>query len=241
MHAPVVPAEGHPIRGVLFDMNSTLLHGGDPVRWFTAATRLLARDPTLGGAHPDPGPAGWPIPDLDELVPWTVQMWGLAREVDPTSERDLSPQRHREVYQEMVARVGVIPTALGDALYETMVDQWEAYEEAPAVLAQLRARGIRIAILSNVGFDPRAVLERTGLAQLADALVFSYEVGLVKPHPGIFRIAAQRLGLPPEDLLMVGDSLEDDAGGAALGIRTLLLPRTAAPHHGLAQVLRLVG
>lgn len=39
---------------------------------------------------------------------------------------------------------------------------------------------------------------------------------------------------------MVGDSWRDDAGAAALGIRTLLLPRTTGPVHGLDAVLRLV-
>ena len=40
---------------------------------------------------------------------------------------------------------------------------------------------------------------------------------------------------------MVGDSVEDDGGAAHVGMRTLILPRTAGPTHGLEQVLRLVG
>jgi beta-phosphoglucomutase-like phosphatase (HAD superfamily) len=72
-------------------------------------------------------------------------------------------------------------------------------------------------------------------------VVLSYEVGVVKPDPEIFRRATNLLGLSAEQTLMVGDSWRDDAGAAAIGIRTLILPRTIGPVHGLASVLRLVG
>ena len=91
----------------------------------------------------------------------------------------------------MLERIAIIPPALGDALYTTMLDQWVAYLEAPSVLRSLRERGVATAILSNVGMDPRPVLERTGLAGLYDAEVFSFEVGVVKPDPAIFALAAR--------------------------------------------------
>jgi HAD superfamily hydrolase (TIGR01509 family) len=109
------------------------------------------------------------------------------------------------------------------------------------VLTSLRERGVTTAILSNVGMDPRSVLVRTGLAGLYDAEVFSFEVGVVKPDPAIFAIAAERLGLPAHELLMVGDTVDDDGAAAHLGMRTLILPRTRGTTHGLEQVLRLVG
>jgi HAD superfamily hydrolase (TIGR01509 family) len=176
-----------------------------------------------------------------DLAPWAEHIWDYAREVDPHSERDLSPARHRQVYDLMLDRMGIIPPALGDALYRTMLDQWVAYLEAPAVLTSLRERGVATAILSNVGLDPRAVLVRTGLAGLYDTEVFSFEVGVVKPDPAIFALAAERLGLPAHELLMVGDTVDDDGAAAHLGMRTLILPRTRGATHGLEQVLRLVG
>jgi len=39
---PSVPATGHPIRGIIFDLNSTLIHGGDPAIWVAAALELAA-------------------------------------------------------------------------------------------------------------------------------------------------------------------------------------------------------
>lgn len=194
-----------------------------------------------GIARPVRGAHGPGLPFAAELAPWATRIWDHAREIDPRSERDPSPQRHREVYDRTIERIGIIPAALADALYRTMLDQWQAYEESAAVLTALRDRGLRIGVLSNVGIDPRGVLRRTGLAGRYDAEVFSFEVGAVKPDAEIFRIGAERLGLPPREVLMVGDSVEDDGGAAHIGMRTLILPRTTGPTHGLEQVLRLVG
>jgi FMN phosphatase YigB (HAD superfamily) len=71
--------------------------------------------------------------------------------------------------------------------------------------------------------------------------VLSYEVGVVKPDPAIFELALDRLGRPGRRTLMVGDSPRDDVGGVTHRIRTLILPRTDGPVHGLGTVLRMVG
>jgi HAD superfamily hydrolase (TIGR01509 family) len=241
MDAHPSPPGGHPIRGVIFDLHATLVHAGEPAGWLAAASALLEQDPTRGGRFDPAQSAPDALPDLDDLAPWAAHIWDHAREIDPDSERDLSPALHRQVYDRMLERIGIIPPALGDALYSTMLDQWVAYLEAPATLMSLRERGVATAILSNVGLDPRPVLERTGLVGLYDAEVFSFEVGVVKPDPAIFAIAAERLGLPAHELLMVGDTVDDDGAAAHLGIRTLILPRTRGTTHGLEQVLRLVG
>jgi len=237
------PAAGHPIRGVIFDLHATLLHAGDPADWFQAATSLLAGDPTRGGRFPRPseGAPDRPLPDLAQLAPFAERIWDHARMIDPASERDLSPHQHRAVFDRLVEHLRIIPAPLADALYVTMLDQWDAYEEAAPVLRRLRRRGVRTAVLSNIGVDPRPALARSGLAGLYDAEVFSYEVGTVKPDRAIFQMAADALGLAPRELLMVGDSPEDDTGAAHLGMRTLILPRNAGTTHGLEQVLRLVG
>ena len=122
-----------------------------------------------------------------------------------------------------------------------MLEYWIPYSDAVPTLSGLRDRGVRTALVSNVGVDIRPVLDRTGLTGLLDSIVLSYEAGAVKPAEGIFQAALNALSVEPERALMVGDSWLDDAGAAALGIRTLLLPRTRGERHGLGLVLRLVG
>lgn len=228
-----------PIRGVIFDMHSTLVHSGDPAAWLAKARALLAADPTRGGRFP--ATVVPDLRDLEELAPWAGRIWEHVRLIDPNSERDLSARQHREVYDRLVARLDQLPDPLADALYETMRDTWTAFDDTPWALAELRARGVRLALLSNIGVDPTSELNRMGLSGAFDALVFSFAVGAVKPDERIFLTAAEALRLPPAELLMVGDSVEDDGGAALVGIRTLILPRTAGRIRGLEQVLRLVG
>ena len=239
MIVATTPAAGHAIRGIIFDLNSTLVHGGDPARWVAAALDLVAQEGA--GVDDAAAPAAGAAPDLDTLIHLATHIWDLAREIDPGSERDLSPVHHRAVYDALIARQGSIPAPVADALYRTMLDHWVTYDETLDVLAALRASGIRLALLSNVGPDPRATLARLGLAGRFDAEVLSLEVGVVKPDPEIFRIAAERLGLAPDEILMVGDTVEDDGGAAQVGVRTLILPRSAGTSHGLGLVLRMVG
>jgi putative hydrolase of the HAD superfamily len=95
----------------------------------------------------------------------------------------------------------------------------------PALLDALRARGLKLGLVSNA-FDPGWLLRRdlaeTGLEQRLDFAVFSSEVGKRKPHPEIFRRALDALGVRPEEALFVGDRLLEDIRGAAeLGMRTV--------------------
>ena len=95
-----------------------------------------------------------------------------------------------------------------------------------ALLDSLRARGLKLGLVSNA-FDPPWLLledlERMGLAERLDAAVFSSEVGRRKPDPLIFETALERLGVEPERTLFVGDRRYEDVRGAAeLGMRTVL-------------------
>lgn len=108
------------------------------------------------------------------------------------------------------------------------------------MLRELRARGLRTAAVSNIGFDARPILAGLGLLEHLDAVVLSYEVGATKPSPEIFRTACAAVGADPAATLMVGDNAVDDTGGLVLGIRTLLLPMSPAGEpHGLDAVLAL--
>ena len=122
-----------------------------------------------------------------------------------------------------------------------MPDQWVFFDDALPVLRELKSRGVRIVVLSNIGLDIRPLLDRAGVSGLLDGVVLSFEVGLVKPDPAIYARALELLDLPGIQTLMVGDSPRDDVGGVPLRIRTLLLPRTDGPVHGLGTVLQMIG
>lgn len=221
------------IDAVLFDFHCTLVDQGDPAVWLELAWTHAGRPGTARGAlEPERFAA---------LTDWVNRIWEHASAVDPRAERDLSPARHRQVYDALVAALPGLAEDLARALYEVMLETWVPYDDALPVLRELKRRGRKLALVSNVGLDVRSVLARAGMTGLFDAVVLSFEAGAVKPGPEIFRRALAALGTAPARALMVGDNPHDDAGAALLGVRTLLLPRTRGPSHGLDLVLRLVG
>jgi putative hydrolase of the HAD superfamily len=101
-----------------------------------------------------------------------------------------------------------------------------ALEGARDVLDLLRARGLRVGLISNTGRTPgyalREILERIGLASSLDHLVFSNEHGLCKPQRSIFEELQRGLGVPFEAMAFVGDNLHVDVAGAqAVGMRAV--------------------
>lgn len=229
---PALP-EPEPFEGVLFDFHSTLVEQGSGTEWLAAAWRHAGRqgdpDEHLGE------------PEAAELAGQLERIWATARDVDPGNQRDLGAEPHRAVFDELVGAMDHVDPPLAEALYRTLTDGWAPYEEAVPLLARLRARGIRTALLSNMGIDVRDVLARTGIAPLLDAVVLSGEHGKAKPDPALFRVALDLIDVPPERALMVGDTWRDDAAAAEVGVRTLILPVTDASSRGLGLVARIVG
>ena len=215
-----------PIKGVIFDIHSTLIDQGSASHWLDAA---LLRSPTPLAAD-----------ERAALESFLDLIWEGARISDPESTRDLSFAAHERVFHELLAAGPGIDPALGAALYEVMLDVWHAYEDTVPTLEALQEMGVKVCLLSNAGVPIRTVLDREGLTSLINGVVLSYEVGLVKPDIRIFQTALDAIACPANEALMVGDSGRDDSGGTALGIRTLILPRTSGPVHGLGAVVSLV-
>lgn len=106
---------------------------------------------------------------------------------------------------------------------------WQPYPETRPVLETLRSRGYRLGLVSNWDASGPDVLARVGLDRLMETSLFSALEGVAKPDPEIFRRAADRLGVPADRILYVGDNYHDDAPGAlAAGCRFLLIDRL--PH-----------
>jgi putative hydrolase of the HAD superfamily len=104
--------------------------------------------------------------------------------------------------------------------------RFRAYPDAEPALGELRARGLRLIVVSNWDISLPRVLERCGLAGLVDETVTSAGAGARKPDPGIFNAALELAGADPGEALHVGDTEDEDLAGArAAGIRALLIDR----------------
>jgi len=86
----------------------------------------------------------------------------------------------------------------------------------------------KVAMLSNVG---RGVIDGLFSAQeldtLFDTVILSSEVGMVKPNADIYQLAAHRLGLPPEECLMIDDSPTNVAGAKEAGMQGIICSNPA--------------
>ncbi len=99
------------------------------------------------------------------------------------------------------------------------------------VLFDLHRRYV-LGVLSNSPCHRMVVerLEEEGIRDLFSAIVTSDIVGVVKPHPDIFREALRSLDVSPEEAVMIGDSINDDVEGAKkVGMKAVLVGRSNSP------------
>jgi putative hydrolase of the HAD superfamily len=127
-------------------------------------------------------------------------------------------------YREAV--LGHLATLLPRDRAEAALSQWEALrsQDAPiepamaALLDRLRGQ-VRLGLLSNAGKGARARLEAEGVAQWFDDVVCSGDVGLAKPDPAIFRLAARRLDAEPSACAFLDDQPEHVESARSIGMR----------------------
>ncbi len=92
-------------------------------------------------------------------------------------------------------------------------------EEMIAAVQAARRAGISTGLISNswgTGIYERAPME------IFDATVISGDVGLHKPEPEIYRLGAERIGVPAEACVFVDDLRENVAGAEAVGMTAIL-------------------
>jgi HAD superfamily hydrolase (TIGR01509 family) len=115
--------------------------------------------------------------------------------------------------------------ALADRGMELLLASRRLFGDVLPFMAGLRARGIKVAIVSNCDEQGRGLLDWLGVTPLADALVLSCEVGAAKPSARIFQRALQALGVSAGAALFVDDNPGFCAAAAALGIRAAQIVR----------------
>ena len=138
------------------------------------------------------------------------------------------------------------PEAAAEVVMSQVFDPklWPLLPGAIETLTTLKARGIKLAVVSNWDSLLRGILDSLEISPLLDAIVLSGEVGVSKPDPEIYRIALSQLGVNANEAVHVGDSQENDLQAAQqVGIRTILIdPRGQTPGsvQELKEVVRLL-
>ncbi|HSQ53080.1 MAG TPA: HAD family hydrolase [Acidobacteriota bacterium] len=105
--------------------------------------------------------------------------------------------------------------------------QVQVFSDVESTLSQLKARGLKLALVSN-GFkkDLAHILGKLELKKWFDVIVCIESCNCAKPNKEIFLYALDKLGVEPHESVFVGDSVEQDYDGAFnVGIQPLLLDR----------------
>lgn len=218
----VGPAPGA-AQAVLLDWAGTVAHLESTAEWLVAALASAGisvpardRDAWVRQAEAAGLPAGRRPTDLS---PRALAAWW---------RRDLDPRAHEGVYGRLLEEAGLPWPEVAGALYRRTMSAagWRIDPAARRAMVTLRRAGVRLAVVSNIGWDLWPVLRQHDLLPWVSDCVMSYDIAARKPNPTIFTVACQRLGVQPRHTLMVGDHPVVDQGGEALGIRTIILPPT---------------
>jgi HAD superfamily hydrolase (TIGR01509 family) len=177
------------------------------------------------------------------------RLWDELWEASKTTEelargRDLSAEHHRKGWMALLERLEPHAPGIAPRLYERVIHAggWLPYPDSAEVLGALRAREVRIGVVSNIPSSLRPIFASHGLDEYVDAYVESFQMGREKPDPALFRAVCRDLAVAPTQALMVGDSHLTDGAAVRVGMAVLLLP--AVPPgavRGLARVLDLCG
>jgi epoxide hydrolase-like predicted phosphatase len=106
-----------------------------------------------------------------------------------------------------------------DGLIDSMFAGMRPVESMVDAVRELRRSGLLTGLISNSWSTGH--YDRNLLSDLFDTVVISAEVGLHKPQPEIYRLAAGRLGVDPEQCLFVDDLRENCEGAEAIGMTAI--------------------
>lgn len=112
------------------------------------------------------------------------------------------------------------------AIYaDVLGHETEAFPGLVEMLAELKARGIHLAVVTNKATRfVRPHLAQAGILDYFDALIGGDDATAKKPDPAPLRLLAERLGIPLRRILMVGDSVNDAQAARAAGCPVVLVP-----------------
>ena len=208
------------IRGVIFDLGSTLMYwDGDGKEIDAQANAAVAAFLNAHGI-----PVGADFPALFRAA--REDGWKVAEETDieHTVEEALNTVLTHLGHASLD---GLLPRAV-EQFFKIGEPYQHAYPESLDALEQLKQHGLRVGMISNAdddGLVQRAVV-KLGFAPYLDPVTSSAALKWRKPNPDIFHYVANLWKLPPNEIAMVGDAPRYDVLGAHnAGMRGILIDR----------------
>ncbi len=198
------------LRGVIFDMDGTLIHTNE--YWKSAEKEVFS---SVG------------VEVCEQLSRHTESMTTKGTTEFWYSRFPWSGRSKAEVEQSVIQRV-----------IQNIELQGQAVGGAREALAFFKNRGLRLALASNSPMPViSAVLSRLQFWQEFDEVVSADEVDNGKPDPSVFSLAASRLGVRADECLVVEDSESGVLAARRAGMRVLAI--TTSMRHEAAKRLKV--
>ena len=124
-------------------------------------------------------------------------------------------------------------TGLDETIAPRLLENYQrlaAFPEVETVLRALKARGAKLAILSNGDVDVLGgIVANANLQDVFDAVISVQAAGTFKPVPRVYALAAQAFDLAPADISFLSSNRWDIAGASSFGFQTIWVNRAGNP------------
>jgi 2-haloacid dehalogenase len=178
----------------------------------------IARHRAAAGSDADRFSEIWRTKQLEYT--WTLTLAGHYEDFWALTERALDYA---------FARVPTVDRGLRAKLLDAYLTL-DALPDARVALAALKARGLRLAILSNgTPHMLAAAVDAAGLAHQFDAVLSVDGMRQYKPRPAVYTLATEALALQPDEIAFVSSNRWDVMGAVSFGFHTYWVNRASVP------------
>jgi putative hydrolase of the HAD superfamily len=217
-------SENQAIEVIFFDLGFTLINfEGDFRKAMNESYLALARSLIKSGCK-------FNDHEFAKKYREIISNYYRGREVD-LIERPVEESLHKTLayFSEDHLAESVIEQAIA-AMFSVTESYWCIESDVHETLNQLKEKGLRLGLISNASNTPdiNRLIDGHGLRKYFDIIVISAEEKIRKPDARIFQRALNKIGVKPENAIMVGDTLTADILGAQqVGMRGIWIDRRA--------------
>ncbi len=220
------------IRAVTFDAANTLIeHSWDPARLAVDSAKSF----------------GLPLNDSEARIAYHqvyTQMRGEHELFEKLGDENLILDFWKRLIEAWLSKLELdkqfatsIVNYCQNEVYSKNSPIWRLFSDVRPTLFQLSSMEIRVGVISNWDRSLLKVLENLEVSDCFEFVIASLVFGCEKPETAIFHEAARRLELKPDEILHVGDSINDDVEGAKrAGFEWLHLDRSLPTDFGLKRI-----
>lgn len=153
----------------------------------------------------------------DYIVPFEKVRWLIGEGGDKVLPETIGIQAESDEGKQISSRRGEI-------FKERYLPSVRAFPSAQKLLDHMRARGLKLAVASSAKPDElRALLQIVGAADLIEEKSSSKDVKNSKPDPDIMHVTMEKIGLPADEVVMLGDTPYDIESARKVGVGTIAL------------------